>query len=985
VFHGVNDEILGRLDRVDALEPLTRAELAEALGSPDNYTRSHRVSVLIEKLWRSDVGLGAPPVTDVASRDLDDHYFATDNDGYVVHWLQVYLLGLDVFFGQPKLRKVLEEGRDTSRFLRRWKIAALAHGHGYSSTVKGRVPVPATLRRLLEDPLSTFDAHLRAATRSRLAELSDTRARPAQFFDELDMYEGASLEKGVIGQAGPVVSDPSGDPRDIYLQLVNVQRPADREWRLLSALVLLDTHRRLLAQLKAIPWDRVPDDLLTRRERGFLRNAELRMTDAVEDIHAACGAIVLEDLRRGIWTSKLREIGGVQSDIPLGDYRIGLAESPLAWLLTFCDTLQSWDWQGAFADSVRSSRYLSGALVELQHADGRIWIRFLDEQEHLLNTGQSRHYALRLNLVNRLDEGSVDSFLSYGSPTVGWADDVRDGLASDSLGDQSMYAPGVGRRQRNWQPLGKIDPDSDADRVLSDVDAARQVYKDTLPVCVLYTGGAIGMVPSDAYDPASVLVSRPVSYIIPYLGRILELPFDVHFWETTTPMDSSNVGPEHWSGLARMIQILYSRYQGFVVLHGTDTMAFTASALSFLFRNLDKPIILTGSERPIGQLVTDAVPNVMNALQIAAPFALGIPVVPEVCIYFGGKLMRGNRAKKTHSLSVVGFDSPNSELLGIVDEKIRIDASVIRHGPVVPRHDYAHGKELDLTVEKLESRVAVYELYPSMNPCLDILEYALIKSPEVRAVVLKTYGTGNVPTLPARFLELIEAGVGTYGKVVVSVTSCPAGQVEVRLFEVGARLYELGVISGADMTVEAAMTKLMWLFAHHRLPGDTVDREAVIRDFQIDLRGELRFSVHSLRQKHIDLVGAAYVSRPRYIGEIDPAEVNHAYLRIQGVRVLSSVPQDVTIRFYLQSPTVTVENSPRWLPRMIGEVTRRWESSESHRRVGLTFNVDATQVVRSQLLPKDSLSLQIVPVSGTHVRIESVELLIFTEQRSRRP
>jgi len=983
MLRGVNRQIIDRLENTGALDSITPSDLEEALGSHDNNTRALKSIELIRKIWWSDSGLGAPPVVELVYQDEQNHAFYPAYRDHVVHSLQVYLLGLDLYHRQPELREILEQHRSGARFLRRWKVAALAHDHGYGAEVKGRFQIPEPLRKLLKTPLLAFEGRLPAGVQGRLGGYTTIRNWPAEFLEELHEFEGEQLLDRIVARSGPTSLGAGDNPLRDYYEFVKDQGVGGRDHGIMGVLILLQLHRRLRSQLLGIQWDSVPRDALTESEREFLRNMTRDMAAAAEDIEAACAAMALHNVRRDVWTREQRDFAAATFKLRIDDFRIGIKETPLAWFLAFCDTLQCWNRPQAKGDAKAADRFYSEDKVELEHARDRVWLRFVDEQEHLRETGESRFYRLRRELVDYLDESSVDALLKPGTTTD---TSVTTGPQPGTVLESGESDPlrQLWRRPPNWVILGEggIHAESDARHIESEINGYTPAYPETLPVCVLYTGGSVGMVPKDESDPHSPLVTKPVEHIIPYLGRLRELAFDIHFWQTPEPLDSSNIKPEDWLQMARIIQKLYPYYQGFVVLHGTDTMVYTASSLSFMFQNLGKPVILTGAERPIAQLVTDAVPNIMNALQLAAPGAMGKPIVPEVCIYFGGKLIRGNRAKKVHSLAFAGFDSPNCELLGTVEDQIDIHTSLIR--PVPGDTGRKVDRELHLSFQgRLDDRVALYEIYPSMTPCLDVLEYMLTKSREIRAVVLKTYGTGNAPTLPERFLEVVEAGVKEHDRIIVNLTSCPKGQVEVRLFETNARLFELGVINGGDMTAEAAVTKLMWLLARYAKPDDTVSRQAVIRDMQIDLRGELRFSAYNLVLKGIKLGFDAYSPEPQNIGEIEPSKINHAYIRMHGIRLESPVPQDFTLGLYFQSPQVTRKSAGNWKRRMIGEVTRRWEANERDQRDGITFNVDATQVVRDLLGRGDLVSVEILPTSVAPIMIETLELAIFTENRAR--
>lgn len=981
-LQGANRQILDRLDALGEFDAVRRAQFDEALGSADNHTRALRSIAVIASLWRSDSALGAPPFIDAVYDDEQDHAYYDAYRDHVVHSLQVYILGLDVYYHQPALRELLCPHGDDARFRRQWMIAALAHDHGYVAEVAGRFEIPKPLQRRLEAPLMAFTDVVAEGAQLRIGEHTLRRQPPARFFDDLHEYDGNRLLDAVAAKCGSMSLGTSENPLQDYYDFVKEQGWGGRDHGLMSVLLLLQLHHRLEAQVSGIEWEKTPSELLTARERQFLEELPTSLRAARADLLIACAAVAIHNVRRDVWTGQQLTLAASQYQLRLNDFRIDLHTSSLAWFLAFCDTLQCWNRPQARGDRRAADRFYPESLIQLDHADGQVIFTFGDEEEHLNKTATSRFHQLRLELVEYLDAESVDAYLTtdIGHPmdgTAGPPHAARHNTRIDDATARRLSAP-----MTNWSVLGPITPDLPYEEIERKI-SRRQLHPETPPVCILYTGGSVGMVHKDLDDDRSPLITSSVRNIPPYLQRLTDLPFDIHFWETPEPLDSSNIQPSDWLTIARTIQRLYSRYQGFVVLHGTDTMTYTASALSFLFRDLSKPILLTGAERPIAQLLTDAVANIMNAVQLAAPQAVAKPVVPEVCVYFGGKLIRGNRAKKSHSLAFAGFDSPNCELLGTVEDKIDIHTAVVRPAPADP---YSRGGSapLQLTVDRLDDRVAIFEIYPSMEPCLDLLEHMLTKSEKVRAVVLKTYGTGNAPTLPDRFLKLIESGVRDHGRLIVNLTNCPAGQVEVRLFETNARLFELGVINGGDMTSEAAATKLMWLLAKHARQDDQIDREAIVRDMQIDQRGELRYSVYNLVHKNVRLAAVeSYSPASQYIGDIEPGHIDHAYVRVHGIKVESQVPQEFELGLYFQSPQVTPESADRYSHHRVGAVRRDWDGTENQLRDGITFNLDATQVVREHLQMGDHLSIQILPKSIAPIAIETLELAIFTETRRR--
>ncbi len=348
-------------------------------------------------------------------------------------------------------------------------------------------------------------------------------------------------------------------------------------------------------------------------------------------------------------------------------------------------------------------------------------------------------------------------------------------------------------------------------------------------VLLIYTGGTIGCLPRDAGDPRSPLVPASLDQVmamVPHydataralrLGEI-QVPLETISW--TPPIDSSQVTFEHWIQLAREIESRYDQHVGFVVLHGTDTLAFTASALAFMLDGLDKPVVLTGSQLPIGQTRSDAVQNLVTSVEIAAARLLGETVVPEVCVFFRDSLLRGCRTTKVSASSFGAFASPNCPPLGAAGELITLDAPRLRRpGKKLVVHDH------------LESRIAILDVFPGMSPAL--LE-ALLSSGDLRGVVLKTFGTGNVPATTG-FLQAIERAVAR-GIVILDVTQCLSGEVALGLYEASAGLLALGVVGGMDLTPEAALAKLAFVLGQESNPQSAADL------VQLDWRGEQQAS-----------------------------------------------------------------------------------------------------------------------------------------------
>jgi L-asparaginase len=336
-------------------------------------------------------------------------------------------------------------------------------------------------------------------------------------------------------------------------------------------------------------------------------------------------------------------------------------------------------------------------------------------------------------------------------------------------------------------------------------------------VLLIYTGGTIGMVENPETGALEPFNFSHLRFNMPEIKR---LNFNVETFLFDPPIDSSDVSLEIWQQMAGVIEENYNHYDGFVILHGTDTMAYTASALSLIFENLTKPVILTGSQLPIGKLRTDGKENLITALEIAADKDVeGHPIVPELCIYMQNLLMRGNRTTKVNADNFSAFNSPNYPCLAQAGLDIRYDEQSIL------KPDYNSNVRFNY---EMDHHVVIMKLFPGIT---EEVVKAHLEIPGLKGVVLETYGTGNSPIYPW-FTDQLHKAVER-GIVIVNVTQCLYGGVEMHRYENGQQLEKAGVISGYDITTEAALAKLMILFGKKESPAD------VRRLMQVSLRGEL--------------------------------------------------------------------------------------------------------------------------------------------------
>ena len=332
-------------------------------------------------------------------------------------------------------------------------------------------------------------------------------------------------------------------------------------------------------------------------------------------------------------------------------------------------------------------------------------------------------------------------------------------------------------------------------------------------IFIIYTGGTIGMVK----DETGTFVPFDFELIKRNLPDLSRLDYKLTVYSFEPIIDSSNMKPEIWIEMAQIIKDNYADYDGFVILHGSDTMAFTASVLSFMLEGLQKPVILSGSQLPIGEIRTDARENMMTALEIASAKQDGISIIQEVCILFDNKLFRGNRSFKYNSAKFEAFRSPNYPVLVEAGIHLKYNTDALLNN--IDKEFILH--------TKLDNRVAVLKLFPGISA----QTIKAVLDSDVRSIVMETFGSGNTTT-DTWFLDLLKEAI-EQGKNILNISQCKVGSVELGRYETSQGLKSIGVLNGYDLTFEAAVTKLMYL------QGELEDQKEVAYWIEKDIRGEL--------------------------------------------------------------------------------------------------------------------------------------------------
>ena len=525
------------------------------------------------------------------------------------------------------------------------------------------------------------------------------------------------------------------------------------------------------------------------------------------------------------------------------------------------------------------------------------------------------------------------------------------------------------------------------------IEDTERSYPDKEKVCVVYTGGTAGMIFDPLEKESLELKQADLQHLIIKLPRLKREQFEIDFYSFNPALDSSNIGSEHWLLIAAVIEILSKYYKGFVIIHGTNTMAYTASAISFLFDDTaNKPIVLTGSELALTERNSDAEQNIHRSIEIAAQ--KDTSDVQGVCILFGKWLLRGNRTTKQIALDKAeGFYSPNyREIASVSSDKVHVDLSHIK------KQETNRPFSMNKFISSIP-KVAICDIYPDMDMNALITSCT---SHEVKAVILRTYGTGGVPNQDPNFEKCLQKLQKT-NTIVVNLTQCPKGTSEFRLFETNEMLFNYGVISGGDMVTEAAYCKLKHLFSKFSSVKDDEEKIRYIKHYMmVAIQGEMSRSMFvvdipinntlvtksepstlhlkptwsnnpaanaDVYNQNLDVDSFAKL-------EVDKDYITSAVLRLGKVRL----PENVgTINdFNLKTKVSILKNEDESCN--INNTTTHGIKFSGKAGATQDVNIDIIEIVKTQLKPAEGAVIKI-KAEVREFYIESVKILLSTIRR----